>query len=159
MAVKGCSPDDDEADPFGDWRIVRVRALEQIKGTSHPCSLPPILLRNLCPLRSTSDPTAPPAQLLLSPTSFPPSKPPPIPIAISVTLERIASPTSTSKLLQKEVVSRLRSHFERQGAGRRVLKVGDVIGVGVDEGAVDEGEEEGPASNIITGYVRCCSHV
>lgn len=40
-----------------------------------------------------------------------------------------------------------------------MLKVGDVIGVGVDEGAVNEGEEEGPSSTIITGYVCCCLHV
>lgn len=104
-----------------------------------------MILHNLAPLVTSASLDSTP-NLRLVPTSFPPAAPPPLPIAVSVTLERLASPVSTSKLLQKEVVSRLRNYFERVGAGRRVLKVGDLLGLAVDEGATDETEEEASSS-------------
>jgi hypothetical protein len=135
---------DEDDDTYGDWRIVRVRALENTRDHPQPINLPPLLLRNLAPLATSPSFDSRPS-LSLVPTSFTPSAPPSLPTAVSVTLERLASPASTSKLLQKEVVGRLRAYFERSGAGRRVLKVGDLIGLGVDENAIDDAEEDGSA--------------
>lgn len=78
---------------------------------------------------------------MIIPAPFLASAPrPPLPTASSVTLARLASPASTNKLLQAQVVQSLRRWFD---GGMRVLKVGDVIGVGVGEFDVrEDGEEE-----------------
>ena len=103
--------------------------------------LAPLLLHNLAPL-STGD-SSHPTKLVILPAPFSAALlRPPLPTASSVTLARLASPASTNKLLQAQVVRALRTYFE---GTRRILKVGDVFGVGVSEFDLnEEGEEGGP---------------
>ncbi|CDZ96282.1 Peroxisome assembly factor 2 containing the AAA-type ATPase domain [Phaffia rhodozyma] len=134
-------------DTFGDWRIVRIRTLEETGSarSSSPRStlihVPPLILHNLAPLATS------PPQLKIHPTSFSPALPVPIPTAASLVLSRLASPASTSKRLQPQVVFQLREFFGGPGTGnRRVLKVGDIVGVGVDE-FLSADEESGESRN------------
>lgn len=91
--------------------------------------LSPILLANISPSIATA------TEVILSPFTIPnssprdptPASPPP---AKEVTLLRIASPTSTDRALQPSLLLQLKSHFE---SCRRLVKKGDVIGVGIDE--------------------------
>ncbi|KAI5796512.1 hypothetical protein EDC01DRAFT_787586 [Geopyxis carbonaria] len=112
---KGKGP---ELDDLSDGRIVY---------------LSPILLSNLLPDGATSADlllfslphTAPAASTILSGSTpaFPPS-------AKEVTLLRIASPASTDRALQPSLLLQLKSHFE---TCRRLVRVGDLIAVSIDE--------------------------
>ncbi|KAI5819237.1 P-loop containing nucleoside triphosphate hydrolase protein [Pyronema omphalodes] len=124
--------------------------------------LSPVLLANLLPDDNTAD-------LLLSPLpSVPPSAssvlhsntpafPPP---AKEVTLLRIASPTSTDRALQHALLLQLKSYFE---SCRRLVKVGDLIAVSIDEvlarslysGGEDDGVTEELLASSDNGRKNC----
>lgn len=104
-----------------------------------PTSLPnayasPILLANL------DDPTL----VRISPLAFAPDAPPSSsssiqrgkiksssmpPLAKEVTLLKISTPLSTDRSLQPSLFSSLKAYFERK---RRVVQIGDLIGIAVD---------------------------
>lgn len=101
-----------------------------------PAFLPPTFLSNLS--QSTS-PT-----LSLSPLRL--SSIPVLPTATRVTVARIASPHATTRAFLPLFLDGLKTHFQ---SARRVLKIGDLIGVGIDEesarfagGEPDEDEVE-----------------
>ncbi|GAA5959373.1 hypothetical protein JCM21900_000707 [Sporobolomyces salmonicolor] len=152
----------------GDWvvlrtvegeeagRLVRVFAAdglvendEGLASGSIPIHLPPPLLHNLlCTLSSSSLPSA----LTLHPAPQLSSiLPPSLPTASSVTLARLASPHSVNKLYQPLFLEGLKEHFQSR---RRVVRKGDVIAVGIEEGrarfiAGGNGEGRGDESEEI----------
>jgi len=91
----------------------------------------PVLLTNILPSGDTTTelllsplPAVPPSSVLQSAVpAFPPA-------AKEVTLLRIASPTSTDRTLQHALLLQLKSYFE---SCRRLVKVGDLIAVSIDE--------------------------
>lgn len=95
--------------------------------------LSPVLLSNLLPTDSSNfevllspfPASAPAASAILASSApqFPPS-------AKEVTLLRIASPISTDRALQPALLLQLKSYFE---SSRRLVKVGDLIAVSIDE--------------------------
>lgn len=104
--------------------------------------LPPPFLHNLLgpspsPDSSISIEAAPSVSSILSPQ---------LPTASSLTLARIASPHSVNKLYQPLFLEGLKDYFQNQ---RRVVKKGDVIAIGIEEGRVrftatsgNDGKEE-----------------
>ncbi|GAA5889484.1 hypothetical protein JCM5296_005959 [Sporobolomyces johnsonii] len=132
----------------GDWvvlrtvegeeegRLARVFAadglVESDEGTasgSIPIHLPPPLLHNLLsPLFSSNLPSS----LILHPAPQLSSiVPPSLPTASSVTLARLASPHSVNKLYQPLFLEGLKEHFQGR---RRVIRKGDVVAIGIEEG-------------------------
>ncbi|KAF8541180.1 hypothetical protein BDD12DRAFT_979837 [Trichophaea hybrida] len=90
----------------------------------------PVLLANLMPNDTKSElqlsrlsEVSPPHVLHSAIPAFPPA-------AKEVTLLRIASPTSTDRALQYALLIQLKSYFE---SCRRLVKVGDLIAVSIDE--------------------------
>ncbi|RPB17526.1 AAA-domain-containing protein [Morchella conica CCBAS932] len=116
--------------------------------------LSPILLANISPSVSMAP------EVVLSPFEMPtkslrdpgPTSPPP---AKEVTLLRIASPTSTDRALQPSLLLQLKSYFE---SCRRIVKKGDVIGVGIDEvlarSLYGDSGEDGITEELLTGNVE-----
>lgn len=112
--------------------------------------LSPILLANISPSTTTA------TSIFLSPFTLPnssprdpsPASPPP---AKEVTLLRIASPTSTDRTLQPSLLLQLKHHFE---SCRRLVKKGDVIGVGIDEilarNLYGDASEDGITEELLT---------
>lgn len=116
--------------------------------------LSPILLANISPLVAMA------TEVVLSPFEMPtkslrdpgPTSPPP---AKEVTLLRIASPTSTDRALQPSLLLQLKSYFE---SCRRLVKKGDVIGVGIDEvlarSLYGDSGEDGIAEELLISNVE-----
>ncbi|KAI9677871.1 MAG: peroxisomal assembly protein [Trizodia sp. TS-e1964] len=105
-----------------------------IQGTSHKVYLSPILLANLntpsylqlAPFLSLRRPSSShKASHILKPRLS--SSPP---VAKEVSLLKVSSPLSTDRALQPAIFSSLKRVFESK---RRVVKIGDLIGVNVDE--------------------------
>ncbi|KAF5376523.1 hypothetical protein D9757_008308 [Collybiopsis confluens] len=91
----------------------------------------PILLHNLARENHSS-------AVSLQPSSFG-SREPPIPIAHSVTIARVASPLSINKMYQKSFLDALKSHFSLR---KRLVKQGDLVAVSIDTDLVMKREEE-----------------
>ncbi|GAA6007485.1 hypothetical protein JCM11491_004179 [Sporobolomyces phaffii] len=129
-------------------RLVKVFAADGIldaedTGMQGPIRvhLPPPLLHNLLGPAPSST-----ASLFLdSAPNVSSILPPSMPTAASVTLARIASPHSVNKLYQPLFLEGLKDHFQNR---RRVVRKGDVIAIGIDEGRTaylpsgQEGKEE-----------------
>ncbi|KIK59642.1 hypothetical protein GYMLUDRAFT_226408 [Collybiopsis luxurians FD-317 M1] len=116
----------------GDWvvarcsenihsRLVKVVANDTAVSTSCHTHGDPVLLHNLVRENRLSP------SISLHPSSFG-SREPPIPIARSITVARIASPVSINKVYQKSFLDALRLHFYR----RRLIKQGDLVAVAID---------------------------
>ncbi|GAA5824221.1 hypothetical protein JCM5353_000355 [Sporobolomyces roseus] len=145
----------------GDWavlrknereeggRLVRVFAADGLVDNGETVSvgsvavhLPPPFFHNLLGPSPSSDSSisieaAPSVSSILSPQ---------LPTASSLTLARIASPHSVNKLYQPLFLEGLKDYFQNQ---RRVVKKGDVIAIGIEEGRVrftaangNDGKEE-----------------
>ncbi|GHJ84555.1 hypothetical protein NliqN6_0957 [Naganishia liquefaciens] len=117
-------------------RLVQVDVIEDFDEEAerslpaHPIFLPPCLLHNM--LNRTSSKSSRQSSLLLLPI---PSgqREPPLPVAKSITLARLANPTGVNKKYEKQFTEALRAVFEGRGQvhGRRVVRQGDVIAVPV----------------------------
>ncbi|PWN43106.1 AAA-domain-containing protein [Ceraceosorus guamensis] len=127
--------------------------------------LPPMFLQNLHrpahfdPARLASRvlllrpcPSPPRSSLRDSKThNMPLSCPLPLPFADALTISRIAGPLSINRAYQPIFLDALRRYFEGRS---RVVRLGDIIAVGIDEGRVrwvntktktsDEAEDKGP---------------
>lgn len=112
--------------------------------------LSPILLANISPSVATA------SEVILSTFTVPNSSPrdpaPSPPPAKEVTLLRVASPTSTDRALQPSLLLQLKSYFE---SCRRLVRKGDVIGVGIDEvlarSLYGDTGEDGVTEELLTG--------
>lgn len=112
--------------------------------------LSPILLANISPSVVTA------SEVILSTFTVPNSSPrdpaPSPPPAKEVTLLRVASPTSTDRALQPSLLLQLKSYFE---SCRRLVRKGDVIGVGIDEvlarSLYGDAGEDGVTEELLTG--------
>lgn len=106
-----------------------------------PIFLSPSLLHNLIPC-SPSSRTPKSKSILLLPI---PSgqREPPLPIAKSMTLARLASPYSVNKQYEKQFTEGLRRFFESDVGlhGKRVVRQGDVIAVPICTATTAEDED------------------
>jgi peroxin-6 len=84
----------------------------------------PALLYNIDPDSSVDEATL---ITLHSVTSW--SQAPSLPIAISITLARIASPLSIDPEFQDPAVHALRAYF---GGGKQLVRLGDIIAIRID---------------------------
>lgn len=113
--------------------------------------LPPPLLFNLvgpCPSADTFlyfDP-APGISSILAP---------PLPTAASLTLARVASPHSVNKLYQPLFLEGLKEYFQSR---KRVVKLGDLIAVGIEESRVrfasDAKDEQDEFESVLASHTR-----
>jgi hypothetical protein len=105
-----------------------------------PIFLPPSLLHNMLSRASTSKSPRQPSILLLPIPSG--QREPPLPVAKSITLARLANPTSVNKKYERQFTEALRAFFEDRAPshGRRVARQGDVIAVPVCTLADDSDE-------------------
>lgn len=87
-------------------------------------SAQPVLLYNLCG-DSTFEPQP---QVVLRPSPFG-FRPPPIPVARTATVARVASPASTQRAYQPLFLDSLKAFFEDK---KRLVKKGDIIAVSID---------------------------
>jgi hypothetical protein len=104
----------------------------------------PIIIFNL----SKDGPRQEPQQVTLHATPFS-SRRPTLPTARTVTIARVASPISTSRIFQSQFLESLQNHFQ----GRpRLLKQGDVIALPLDtdESRFIRQEEDGAGADA--GY-------
>ncbi|KAH7921477.1 AAA-domain-containing protein [Leucogyrophana mollusca] len=115
----------------GDWaviryekpsqnRLVRVFAKDSVVVSPGVALTSPLLLFNIC--SSTS------CQVSISRTPFD-GRRPPIPVATSVTVARIASPFSTERSYEPSFLRSLRLYFT---STTRLVKRGDVVAVRID---------------------------
>ncbi|KAJ4480455.1 P-loop containing nucleoside triphosphate hydrolase protein [Lentinula edodes] len=116
----------------GDWvvarcphsRLVKAVADDILVSTSYQAHGSPVLLHNLTQGTLSS--------ISLHPSPFG-SREPSIPIAHSVTIARVASPLSINKAYQKSFLEALKTHFS---LGKRLIKQGDVVAVGIDTDSI-----------------------
>lgn len=123
-------------------RLVRIFSSPEIR-SSQMAFLPPLLFQNLhSPGRFDPCPPKSPALRLVPvsnstprdpSTAAPLACPLPIPFADSLTIARIPSALSVNRTYQTLFLDALRRYFEGQ---QRILKQGDVIAVGVNQGKV-----------------------
>lgn len=103
--------------------------------TSDQALASPLLMRNIAQ-KVTED-----IQVTFRASPFG-AMPPPIPVAKTATLARIASPSLTDKSLQSPLFNSLKQHFLK---AKRLVKKGDVFAVvaenNVENTTTDEGEE------------------
>ncbi|KAG8690974.1 peroxisomal assembly protein, partial [Ceratobasidium sp. 394] len=111
-------------------RLVKVHAQDHI----HPSTIlaSPLLLHNILPPSSTQ------SQFYLRPTPFT-SRPPPAPLAKSLTFARVASRAANDRRLAPRVVRALRELLERSSL---LLKLHDLVVVHVDASEPDEEDDE-----------------
>ncbi|CAE6348324.1 unnamed protein product [Rhizoctonia solani] len=134
-------------------RLVRVYAKDETTRSTVQAS--PILLFNTLPPGYTSKPTdsSEPNKLFLRPTSYS-STTPPVPLARSITLARVASKAANDKRLADRVVKALRGVLQGVADNQNkrsplLLKLHDLIAIYIDASEPDiEGydteEEEAP---------------
>lgn len=167
----------------GDWAVASVtgqgqprivKLLSTSLPSQSPAALPqvhlsPLLLQNLHGAGSF-DPIKPASNIHLQvlrrgPDALEPAEPAssfaldcplPIPFADSLTLARVAGPLSINRNYQSLFLGALRSHFEGR---KRIIREGDVLAVGFDQGKVrwipgeggaDEEEAHNHGSEVIT---------
>ena len=101
----------------------------------------PLLLHNILSDKGEFDPQAP-SNIYIRPSPFG-SASPPIPVARSVTIARVASPNAINRQYQSLFLHSLRRYFD---AGKRLVKQNDIIAVSIDidssrwlEGIGDDG--------------------
>lgn len=87
----------------------------------------PLLLHNILSNGGGFGPQAP-SSIYIRPSPFG-SANPPIPVARSVTIARVASPNSINRQYQSLFLRSLRSYFD---AGKRLVKRNDIIAVSID---------------------------
>ena len=87
----------------------------------------PLLLHNILSNGGEFGPRAP-SSIYIRPSPFG-SANPPIPVARSVTIARVASPNSTNLQYQSLFLHSLRRHFD---AEKRLVKQNDIIAVSID---------------------------
>ncbi|KAG6845032.1 hypothetical protein H0H87_001369 [Tephrocybe sp. NHM501043] len=118
----------------GDWamarpsstvncRLVRILADDDMVFSSGTIMGSPILLRNLSPESSSMSNT-----LYICPSSFG-SRQPPVPNARALTIARVASPISISRIYQPLCLKSLKAYFDSK---KRLIKHGDIIAVSID---------------------------
>jgi peroxin-6 len=102
----------------------------------------PLLLHNILSDGGEFGPQAP-SNIYIRPSPFG-SANPPIPVARSVTIARVASPNSINQQYQSLFLHSLRRYFD---AGKRLVKQNDIIAVSIDidssrwlEGVDDDGD-------------------
>lgn len=126
----------------------RNKSNEFTKGVAY---LSPILLANITPGESLPNiwllPFSNPTPLTPSAQSMPTKYPP---AAKEVTLLRLASPVTTERALQSSLLLQLKAYFE---TCRRLVKVGDLIAVSIDDvfsrSLSGEAGEEGIAEELL----------
>ena len=87
----------------------------------------PLLLHNILSDGGEFGPQAP-SSIYIRPSPFG-SANPPIPVARSVTIARVASPNSINRQYQSLFLHSLRRYFD---AGKRLVKQNDIIAVSID---------------------------
>ena len=87
----------------------------------------PLLLHNILSDGGEFGPQTP-SSIYIRPSHFG-SDNPPIPVARSVTIARVASPNSINRQCQSLFLQSLRRYF---GAGKRLVKQNDIIAVSID---------------------------
>lgn len=87
----------------------------------------PLLLHNILSDGGEFGPQAP-SSIYIRPSPFG-SANPPIPIARSITIARVASPNSINRQYQSLFLHSLRRYFD---AGKRLVKQNDIIAVSID---------------------------
>ncbi|KAJ3843702.1 AAA-domain-containing protein [Lentinula raphanica] len=118
----------------GDWVVARcsesihprlVKAVAEDDLVPSLCQTygSPVLLHNLVREKHLSPPS-----ISLHPSPFG-SRPPSVPIARSVTIARVASPSSINKQYQSSFLDALKAHFS---IGRHLVQQGDLVAVGID---------------------------
>ncbi|CAE6380702.1 unnamed protein product [Rhizoctonia solani] len=142
-------------------RLVRVNAKDET--TRSTIQLSPALLFNTLPPAYASKPIdsdEPPNKLFLRPTSYS-STVPPVPIARSITLARVASKAANDKRLADRVVKTLRETLHGVADNRNersplLLKLNDLIAIHIDgsepdaeEYDAEEEETQGDAQKAI----------
>ncbi|KAK2467125.1 hypothetical protein APHAL10511_001383 [Amanita phalloides] len=123
----------------GDWvmarnfdgarqRLVRIEADDRLVDTAGIIVGSPVLVRNLCPeVGEDMHPNAS-CRIVLQPIRFGGTQPA-IPFAESITVERIASPSTINKAYQHILLESLRKYF---GFCTRVVQHGDIVGIPLD---------------------------
>ncbi|KAG6891140.1 hypothetical protein C0992_010128 [Termitomyces sp. T32_za158] len=120
----------------GDWalvrpsttskcRLVKILADDELVPTVGTVAGSPIILRNLFPEIATL-----PNVLCIRSSPFN-SRQPALPNAQSLTIARVASPVSTSRLYQPLFLKALKAYFDNT---KRLVKQGDIIAVPIDTG-------------------------
>ncbi|KAF8163058.1 P-loop containing nucleoside triphosphate hydrolase protein [Crassisporium funariophilum] len=110
----------------GDWAI-RVIANDTLCNSKRCVATSPLLLHNICSEEADVFSHVLP-QINVGPSPFGSSNPT-IPIARTVTIARVASPTSINRLYQPLFIHSLKSYFD---TGKRLVKQGDIIAVPFD---------------------------
>ena len=87
----------------------------------------PLLLHNILFDGGEFGPQVP-SSIFIRPSPFGPANPP-IPVARSVTIARVASPNSINRQYQSIFLHSLRSYFD---AGKRLVKKNDIIAISID---------------------------
>ena len=87
----------------------------------------PLLLHNILSNEGEVCPQAP-SSIYIRPSPFG-SANPPIPVARSVTIARVASPNSINRQYQSLFLNSLRRYFD---GGKRLVKQNDIIAVSID---------------------------
>lgn len=77
------------------------------------------------------------------------SREPPVPIARSVTIARVASPISINKIHQKSFLEALKAYFSHR---RHLVKQGDLVAVGIDTDTVMRQEDDSASTQYVLFY-------
>ncbi|KAF8803602.1 AAA-domain-containing protein [Phlegmacium glaucopus] len=121
----------------GDWaivgiapskyRLVRVLAKDSLIDSAGCLTGSPLLLHNILSDGEEFGPQVP-SSIYVRPSPFG-SAHPPIPVARSVTIARVASPNSINRRYQPFFLHSLKKYFD---AGKRLVKQNDIIAVSID---------------------------
>ncbi|KAH0584181.1 hypothetical protein H2248_009739 [Termitomyces sp. 'cryptogamus'] len=127
----------------GDWtlvrpsstsnsRLVRILADDQLVPTVGTVAGSPVLLHNLFPENATHS-----KDLCIRSSPFG-SFQPAVPSAQALTIARVASPASTSRIYQPLFLKALKAYFD---STKRLVKQGDIVAVPIDTGDIIHHQE------------------
>ncbi|KAG8761406.1 peroxisomal assembly protein, partial [Ceratobasidium sp. 423] len=141
-------------------RLVRVYAKDET--TRSTIQISPVLLFNTLPPSKPADPDEPSNKLFLRPTSYS-STTPPVPLARSITLARVASRAANDKRLADRLVKALREVLQgiaddQNKRSPLLLKLNDLIAIYIDASEPDveeydteEEEAQGDVQKTVPG--------